>query len=92
LAAAPPHPGEAISVHYARDDGFTLVGDHPAKNMIAPIRAAVRYVYRMIHRLGNRVFINQFYCIEMLTAGQNTRAGEFKAISSCLSSGGWARL
>jgi hypothetical protein len=56
----------ASTIDYAHDDGFTMVGDRPAENMALPIAAAVQEVCRLSHAEGKRVFINQFYRIEML--------------------------
>lgn len=56
----------ASTIDYGHDDGFTMVGDKPAENMAMPIAAAVHEVCRMSHAQGKRVFINQFYRIEML--------------------------
>jgi hypothetical protein len=56
----------AATIDYAHDDGFTMVGDKPAENMAMPIAAAVQEVCRLSHAEGKRVFINQFYRIEML--------------------------
>src|ERR1039457_4675777 len=56
----------ASTIDYGHDDGFTMVGDHPAENMAMPISAAVQEVCRLSHAQGKRVFINQFYRIEML--------------------------
>ncbi len=56
----------ASTLDYGHDDGFTMVGDKPAENMAMPIAAAVHEVCRMSHAQGKRVFINQFYRIEML--------------------------
>ena len=54
------------TIDYAHDDDFTMVGSHPAENMAMPIAAAVQEVCRLSHAEGKRVFINQFYRIEML--------------------------
>jgi hypothetical protein len=56
----------ASTIDYAHDDDFTMVGDRPAENMAMPIAAAVQEVCRLSHAEGKRVFINQFYRIEVL--------------------------
>jgi hypothetical protein len=56
----------AATLDYAHDDGFTMVGNQPAENMAMPISAAVQEVCRLSHAQGKRVFINQFYRLEML--------------------------
>jgi hypothetical protein len=56
----------AATIDYAHDDGFTMVGNQHAENMAMPIAAAVQEVCSLTHAQGKRVFINQFYRIEML--------------------------
>jgi hypothetical protein len=56
----------AATIDYAHDDGFTMVGNQSAENMAMPISTAVQEVCRLSHAQGKRVFINQFYRIEML--------------------------
>ncbi len=56
----------AATIDYGHDDGLTMVGDRAAENMTEPMGAAVREVCRLTHAQGKRVFINQFYRVELL--------------------------
>jgi hypothetical protein len=56
----------ASRLDYAHDDGFTMVGSRPAENMAVSVGEAVRAVCRMAHAAGKRVYVNQFYRIEVL--------------------------
>jgi hypothetical protein len=51
---------------YGHSDDFTMVGDRAVENMAGPVAEAVESVCRMTHQAGKRVFVNQFYRIEML--------------------------
>jgi hypothetical protein len=51
---------------YGHDDGVTMVEDRPAENMAAPVAEAVQSVCRLAHAAGKRVFVNQFYRLEVL--------------------------
>jgi len=56
----------ASRLDYAHDDGFTMVGSRPAENMAVSVGEAVRAVCQMAHAAGKRVYVNQFYRIEVL--------------------------
>jgi hypothetical protein len=56
----------ASAYDYAHDDGFTTVGDRAIENMAQPVAAAVQSVCRMAHDARKRVFVNQFYRVEVL--------------------------
>jgi hypothetical protein len=51
---------------YGCDDGFTMVGNQPAENMAQPVAEAVQEVCRMAHAAHRRVFVNQFWRVEVL--------------------------
>ncbi|MGO9241821.1 MAG: hypothetical protein ACLQBJ_13525 [Bryobacteraceae bacterium] len=51
---------------YGHYDGVTMIGDRPAENMAAPVAQAVQSVCRLAHEAGKRVFVNQFYRLEVL--------------------------
>jgi hypothetical protein len=51
---------------YGHDDGFTTIGDRPLANLAQPVAAAVQSVCRMAHAARKRVFVNQFYRVEVL--------------------------
>ena len=54
------------SFDYGHDDGLSMMGDRPAANLAVPIGEAVREVARLAHAAGKRVFVNQFYRVEVL--------------------------
>ena len=56
----------ASIIDYGHSDGLTMVGDKPAENMALPIAGAVQEVCRLNHEQGKRVYINQFYRVEVL--------------------------
>jgi hypothetical protein len=51
---------------YGHDDGFSMVGNQPVENMAMPVAAAVQEVCRMMHAARQRVFVNQFWRLEVL--------------------------
>ncbi len=51
---------------YGHDDGVTMVGSRAVENMAVPVGEAVRSVCRLAHAAGKRVFVNQFYRVEVL--------------------------
>ena len=54
------------SLDYGHDDGLTMVGDQPADNMAGAVAEAVQGVCQLAHAANKRVFVNQFYRVEML--------------------------
>lgn len=56
----------ASILDYGHSDGSTMAGGKAATNMALPIAAAVQDICRMSHERGKRVFINQFYRVEVL--------------------------
>jgi hypothetical protein len=56
----------ASKYDYGHDDGFTMIGDRAIENMAQPVAAAVQSVCRMAHAKRKRVFVNQFYRVEVL--------------------------
>jgi hypothetical protein len=56
----------ASILDYGHADDFTMVGEKPAENMALPVAAAVQEVCRLTHEQGKRVYINQFYRVEVL--------------------------
>jgi hypothetical protein len=56
----------ASILDYGHDDGMTEVGDRPAENMAMPMAEVVQEICRLTHQEGKRVFVNQFYRVEML--------------------------
>ena len=56
----------ASAYDYAHDDGFTTIGDRAVENMAQPVAAAVQSVCRIAHSAHKRVFVNQFYRVEVL--------------------------
>ncbi|MBI3921278.1 MAG: hypothetical protein HY318_07670 [Armatimonadetes bacterium] len=51
---------------YGHQDDLTMIGDRPAENMALPVGEAVRAVCRLSHSAGKRVFVNQFWRVEVL--------------------------
>ena len=51
---------------YGHDDGLTMVGERPADNMAGAVAEAVQEVCRLSHAAGKRVFVNQFWRVELL--------------------------
>ncbi|MGO8792705.1 MAG: hypothetical protein ACLQVL_35685 [Terriglobia bacterium] len=56
----------ASQYDYGHDDGFTTIGDRPVENLAQPVAAAVQSICRMAHAQHKRVFVNQFYRVEVL--------------------------
>jgi hypothetical protein len=56
----------ASILDYGHSDDLTMVGGKPAQNMALPIAGAVQEVCRLNHAAGKRVYINQFYRVEVL--------------------------
>lgn len=56
----------ASMLDYGHDDGLSMVGARPVENMALPVREAVRSVARLAHAAGKKLFLNQFYRIEVL--------------------------
>jgi hypothetical protein len=51
---------------WAHQDGLSMDGARGFENMAPPVAAAVQNVCRLAHQAGKRVFVNQFYRIEVL--------------------------
>ena len=51
---------------YGHDDGFSMIGNQSVENMAMPVAAAVREVCRIAHAARRRVFVNQFWRVEVL--------------------------
>ncbi len=56
----------ASTLDYGHADDLTMVAAKPAENMALPIAGAVQEVCRLSHEQGKRVYINQFYRVEVL--------------------------
>jgi hypothetical protein len=56
----------ASGFDYNHDDGLSMIGDRPVANLAVPVGEAVREVARLSHAAGKRVFVNQFYRLEVL--------------------------
>jgi hypothetical protein len=56
----------ASRLDYGHDDGFSMVGNQAVENMAQPVAEAVQEVCRMAHAAHQRVFVNQFYRVEVL--------------------------
>ena len=53
-------------VDYAHDDGLSMIGQRPVENLAVPVSEAVHRVVELSHAAGKRVFVNQFYRVEVL--------------------------
>ncbi len=51
---------------YGHDDGLSMIGDRRVENMALPVGEAVRRIAELSHAAGKRVFVNQFYRVEVL--------------------------
>jgi hypothetical protein len=51
---------------YAHDDGLSMIGDRPIDNLAGAVADGVREVCRLSHVAGKRVFVNQFYRVEVM--------------------------
>ncbi len=56
----------ANAIDYGHDDGMTMVGDRPVQNMAGPVAEGVAEVCRQAHAAGWRVYVNQFWRVEVL--------------------------
>ena len=56
----------ASQFDYAHDDGLSMIGERPVENLAVPVSEAVQAVARLSHAADKRVFVNQFYRIEVL--------------------------
>ncbi len=56
----------ASQYDYGHDDGFTTIGERAIENLAQPVAAAVQSICRMAHAEHKRVFVNQFYRVEVL--------------------------
>lgn len=56
----------ASLIDYGHGDGLSMVGEQPVENMALPVGEAVRHVAELSHAAGKRVFVNQFYRVEVL--------------------------
>ncbi len=59
----------ASKIDYGHSDGLTMIGERPVENMAMPVADAVQEVCRMSHAAGKRVFLNQFWRVEVLKDG-----------------------
>lgn len=51
---------------FARGDGLSMIGDREVTNLALPVGDAVRELCRLSHERGKRVFVNQFWRVEIL--------------------------
>ncbi len=62
----------ASVIDYGHDDGLTMIGNRPAENMAGPVAEGVAEVCRQAHDAGWRVYVNQFWKIEVLRDNDGT--------------------
>jgi hypothetical protein len=51
---------------YGHDDGFSMIGKQAVENLAQPVAEAVQEVCRMAHAAHQRVFVNQFWRVEVV--------------------------
>lgn len=56
----------ASRLDYGHDDGLTMLGKRAVENMAGPVAEGVAEVCRQAHAAGWRVYVNQFWRIEVL--------------------------
>jgi hypothetical protein len=56
----------ASRVDYGHDDGLTMLGKRAVENMAGPVAEGVAEVCRQAHAAGWRVYVNQFWRVEVL--------------------------
>jgi hypothetical protein len=56
----------ASVIDYGHDDGLSMIGERRVENLALPVGEAVRRVVELSHAAGKRVFVNQFYRVEVL--------------------------
>lgn len=56
----------ASAFDWGHQDGLTMVGGREVENLAGPVSKAVREVCREAHAAGKRVYVNQFYRVEVL--------------------------
>jgi hypothetical protein len=56
----------ASGADYGHDDGFSMIGNLPVENMAQPVAEAVQATCKLAHAAKKRVFVNQFYRVEVL--------------------------
>ena len=56
----------ASKFDYSRDDGLSMDGDRPVENLAVPVSEALTELARQAHEAGKRVFVNQFWRVELL--------------------------
>lgn len=64
---ASPDPKEnPAGCDYGHNDGLTMIGNRPVENMAIPISDALQEMCKMTHAAGKRIYINQFWRVELL--------------------------
>ena len=56
----------ASRLDYGHDDGLTMLGKRAVENMAGPVAEGVAEVCRQAHAAGWRVYVNQFWRVEVL--------------------------
>ena len=56
----------ASRLDYGHDDGLTMLGARAVENMAGPVAQGVAEVCRQAHAAGWRVYVNQFWRVEVL--------------------------
>jgi hypothetical protein len=56
----------ASAFDYGHDDGLSMDGDRPMENLAVPVSEALAELCRQAHEAGKRVFVNQFWRVEVV--------------------------
>ena len=56
----------ASTCDYAHQDGVSMIGNHPVENLATPVAYALQATCRMAHAAGQRVYVNQFWRLEVI--------------------------
>jgi hypothetical protein len=56
----------ASTYDYAHNDGVSMIGNNPVENLATPVADALKETCRLAHAAGQRVYVNQFWRIEVI--------------------------
>ncbi len=56
----------ASTFDYAHADGVSMIGKEPVENLATPVAYVLKETCRMAHAAGQRVYINQFWRVEVI--------------------------
>lgn len=56
----------ASGFDFGHNDGLSMDGEVPMENLAVPVSAALQEISRMVHEAGQRIFVNQFWRVELV--------------------------